>query len=169
MNARAYIVAGVVACAVSFGAGRYTKPARVEERVVTQYKDRAVVEYRDRIVERRVQGPVRVVTRTVEKPGGERIVERTVERAPVVEERSSAPSLAAHLEHEAASSSATVTTREQPRLLVGLEAAWNLRDPRLRPDAGGQVMYRARGPLWAGLRVSEAQGGIAAVQAAISF
>lgn len=41
---------------------------------------------------KRVSGPVRVVEHIVEKPGGERIIERTIDRAPVVITREAASS-----------------------------------------------------------------------------
>lgn len=140
-----------------YSAGRHAVPAKVEERVV--YKDR--VEYRDRVVEKRVEGPVRIqtVTRTVPGPAGpERIVTRIEERAPVVVERQAEARRTA----EVAVQAAKVVVNEQPRWLVTGTAGIQLGAPLHPPAYGVQLMYRVAGPAWVGA-AADTRGEVRAV------
>jgi hypothetical protein len=137
-------LAALALCAGAFAAGRYTasQAARVETKV--EYRDR--VEYRERVVEKKVEGPVRVqvVTRTIPGPAGpERIVVRTVERGPVVTDR--VQDGQGKVEEQL--HSATITT-SQPRWLLGASVGAS---PSLALRYGGQLAYRVAGPFWLGI------------------
>lgn len=144
----AVVSAGALVSAYAWG--RSSAPAKVEVR--TEFKDRVV--YRDRDVEKKVQGPVRVRTVTREIPGPqgpERVVERVVERGPVVTEK----------KHEAQGEEAheaktlTLKVTEQPRWQIGATAAVN---PLHGGDVayGGFLNYRIGGPFWLGVNATSA-------------
>jgi hypothetical protein len=160
MNRKLAIAGAALGLALgSFALGRFSVQVRSEERVV--YKDR--VEYRDRVVEKKVQGPVRVRVETREVPGPqgpERVVIKTVERDPVTTERNSEGQASASRGLE------TLTLREPvgPSWLIGGSAA--LRFDKAGPEYGGFLMRRLWGPLWLG--ASFTSGG-AAAQVALSF
>jgi len=69
------ITANVIAIAYIFISRDSVKKARL------MYENPAVIE---RIKIQRVEGPVRIVERVIERPGGEKVTERTVTQAPVV-------------------------------------------------------------------------------------
>lgn len=163
MTTRQYIAAGGAALALlaaSFVAGRYTASP---EKVTVRTEGQVRVEYRDRVVERKVEGPVRVqvVTRTIQGPAGpERVVVRTVERGPVTTDRAE--------EGQGAASQAfrAVTIKEaQPRWLLGASAGLALGSTA--PVWGGQLMYRLAGPVWVGAAADSA--GSLRAQLALTF
>ena len=143
--------AGVALVVLAFLAGRWTAPAtpaRVETKVETRYVDRVVTAEVVRTV--RVAGPVRIRTRIVERPGGERVIEREVERAPVT---TSTDSAAASSSSSSSSSSASTVAEAPPRPArrVDLEARWNLARPSARPEALGVGLSMRIGRAWLGL------------------
>lgn len=158
-RASAYAAGTLAACAVAFVAGRRSAPVRVEERTVTQVQ--RVVEYKDRVVAQKVAGPVRIVTRTVEKPGAERVVERVVERGAVTTTTTT--------DRQGTSTDTSKTTAEkltsagQPGWRVAVSPGWDLRDlTDARPRTwGGEVDRRVLGPVWLGAWArSDKTGGL---------
>jgi len=153
--------AAVVALAAAFGAGRFSAPTKVQTVTVTEWKDRTL--------ERQVAGPVRIVTRVVERPAAEApsppgcpecpaIHETTTteDRAPVTVERVA--------DSSSTSSTSTTTTREYPRLMLGLGAGYPLAAFRLdAPEFGGLAAYRFAGALsaWAAGSRSYLLAGVA--------
>jgi hypothetical protein len=137
----------LIACGVSvlaaYGTGRFASPTRVEtrdvERVVTK------VEYRDRVV--KVQGPVRIVTKTLTVPGpaGPTVtVERVVTRDPVT----------TTIDTTGTGSQATekivekIVERDAPRLTLLGTIGTDITNPK--PVYGGFVAARIAGPLTVG-------------------
>lgn len=157
-----WIIAAIVALAAlaaAFGAGRFTAPAKVQTVTITQWKDR--------FIEHQVAGPVRIVTRTVERPAPEAppppgcpacaaVAETTTteDRSPVTTDRTS----------EAASQTSTssTTTHDYPRLTLGVGAGSPL-DHLQAPQLGGLAAYRFAGPLsaWAAGDRSHLLAGLA--------
>jgi hypothetical protein len=152
MRTRLYIAAGVLlALVAAFLGGRFSAPARVEEKVRVETKIQTVTEWKDRVVEKRVAGPVRVRTITIEKPGGERVVERVVERGPVTTETAAdlSGSTAVTASSEAASSRVVESARPGWRLSVS--AGWAPERLTLRPEVYGvEVSRRVVGTVWLG-------------------
>lgn len=165
---RLYVAGGaLLALVLAFLGGRYSRPARVEERVKVETKIQTRVEWRDRVVEKRVEGPTREVERIVEKPGAERIVTRWIERGPVTVDTDATAAGASAVTGTASSSSAKVTDNGRPGWAVGLAAAW----PSLstRPERVGlEIDRRILGTVWLGVRVSAEPDG-AAPQAGVAL
>jgi hypothetical protein len=158
----ALLVAGVL-----FAAGRYTAPLpppRVEVR-------EKVMEHKVE-VEHKVEGPVRVVTRTVERlaacpalPGqpaaSEPVRETTVveERGEVVIERTGATEASREREQVV-----TPASREPARWMVGASYGLALGSA---PTPGALVAYRLAGPVWLG--ASGDLGGNLRASVAVTF
>ncbi len=129
---------------VAYLAGRFAAPSRVETKVET--KTETKIEYRDRIVEKKVQGPVRVFVRTVEKPGGEKVIERSIERGPVTIDRQS--DLTGQSTDTSQSTASTVTVSgRRPRLRVAAALGMDLGQPldlhfKAEPIASARGEYR---------------------------
>jgi hypothetical protein len=149
---RLYIALGAaIALAAAFVGGRYSRPVEVREVVKVETKTVTVTEWKDRIVEKRVEGPVRIRTVTREVPGGERVVTVVEERGPVVTDRAS----------DAAGSTASKTTgtvvservikAAQPGWRASVLAGWDAGSPSLRPETYGvEVSRRVVGTVWIG-------------------
>lgn len=158
MTRHRLIIAGAAALALvaAFLAGRYSYRPRVVERVKVEEKEVIRVEWRDRMVEKRVAGPVRVVTRTVEKPGAEREVVRWVERGPVTTEIQATWDGAAAGASETTTTASKVTEAERPGWAVGASALVVPRDLGAAPRLGLELDRRLWGTLWLGARASAA-------------
>jgi hypothetical protein len=160
MKRRVLIAAGAaLALVAAFVGGRFSAPVRVEERVKVSMQTDTKIEYRDRVVERVVKGPVRVRTITITKPGGERIVERVVERGPVTTERET--DLTGQSHGTTASTAATVRTEERgrPGYSVGVSGEWSPGRPSLTPErVGVELDRRLFGTVWLGVRASAGTG-----------
>lgn len=152
MRRRLYITgAAVLALALSFVAGRYSAPRRVETR--TEWKERVVerVAWKDRVVVQR--GPERIRTVTREIPGGERVVERVVERGPVTTTRDLTGTASATTDQ--ASASSTVSETGRPGWSVGAVATWDPgRLSSMPARLGLEVDRRILGRVWLGARAS---------------
>lgn len=145
------LIAGgaVIACALSFVAGRYSAPVKVEER--TKYETRTVYQIVQVEREKRIEGPVRIVERRVEVPGpaGPTIeIVRTEERGPVV------------VTHDLNLTSSVVAeeTGETSRVVTAARPGWRASlaaDPgQLSLDVSALrfgLERRVVGPLWAGI------------------
>jgi hypothetical protein len=147
-----YIAAGSALLLVAaFLGGRFSAPVKVEERVKVETRTVTVTEWKDRVVEKRVAGPVRVRTITIERPGGERIVERVVERGPVTTETAAE---SAGQSSSAASSvgvSERVVESARPGWRLSAVAGWDAEALSLRPDLYGvEVSRRVVGTVWLG-------------------
>jgi hypothetical protein len=146
-----YIAAGSAFLLVAaFLGGRFSAPTKVREVVKVETKIETVTEWKDRVVEKRVAGPVRVRTITIEK-AGERIVERVVERGPVTTERSGE---SAGQSLSAASSigvSSRVVESARPGWRLSVAAGWDAEALSLRPGLYGvEVSRRVAGTVWLG-------------------
>jgi hypothetical protein len=142
------LVAALVLGVVGYAVGRYIQPARVE--TVTKVETKTQIEYRDKIVEHRVEGPVRTVTRTLTRelpciPGDTAPftdTTTTVEEGPVVTD--STTDSTGTIAQTTRVESKTVTVYTRPRLMLqggmDLSRTWSL---------GGGV--RAIGPVWLGV------------------
>jgi hypothetical protein len=149
---RLYIALGAaLALAAAFVGGRYSRPVEVREVVKVETKTVTVTEWKDRIVEKRVEGPVRIRTVTREVPGGERVVTVVEERGPVVTDRAS----------DAAGSTASRTTENvvsvrvvesaRPGWRLSVAAGWDAEALSLRPELYGvEVSRRLVGTVWIG-------------------
>jgi hypothetical protein len=156
MTSRQYaITTGVVLIAtglIGYGLGRYATPAKVV--VDTKVKIEEVVKWRDVVVEKRVEGPVRTVTRTVERPvacvPGETTPSietvTTIDQGPVVIDHVATSDGAASTNTLAQTT--TTITAEQPRWLLQAGAGTGT-DLRVVYNAG--VSRRLAGPFWLGV------------------
>jgi hypothetical protein len=143
--------AALAACALSFLAGRFSAPARVETRVEWRKKIVTQTEWKDRVVTQR--GPVRVVERIVEKPGAEREVTRWIERGPVTTTKDLTGNASATTEINSATR--TVSETGRPGWSGGLSAAWDPGRPSSMPDRIGlELDRRIVGTVWLGARAS---------------
>ena len=163
LRAHPRVAAGIGAgalAALSFGAGRFMAPTKVETREVVRVEQVEVVKWRDRTVTERGPVHVKTVTREVPGPQGpERVVEKEVWRDRVVTVRNQAG------ESASASSSERVVEkvveRDAPRLTLGVTAGWD----RV-PTYGGWAQVRVLGPLTlmaqgeAGAGTWSARGGV---------
>jgi hypothetical protein len=156
MKLRLALGAGVVlALVAAFVAGRYSRPAKVVETVKVETKTVTVTEWRDRVVEKRVQGPVRVRTITIEKPGGERVVERVVDRGPVTTDTTTDRDGSAASASASASSTSRTTEGRRPDWSAGVSAWWTPEASSLTPDRLGlELDRRILGTVWLGARAS---------------
>lgn len=147
-----YVALGLAAMAAAYGAGRYTAPSKVEtkEKVVTQVK--TVVE------EHRVEGPVRIVTRTVERPAPETPPPPGCPECPPIHETTTTEERGpttvdthATVDKTKEISKSILTEREYPRLTIGAGVgSLIVRDP-LNIGVAGMTNYRVAGPfgVWA--------------------
>lgn len=141
------IVGGLALGLVGYGVGRYAQPAKV----ITVTKTETQVEWKDREVVREVAGPVRTVTRTVERlakcPEGGTTPTREItiveDRGPVVTDRASASDGTAQAKAEVRTS----VVAEQPRLALQAGA---VAGADFRPTWNAGASYRLAGPLWLG-------------------
>lgn len=155
------IAAAALACGCALGAGmrQYRAPAGTEQQASTKTEERIV--YRDRVAERVTAGPTRTVTRTIERlvpcpstpegPSAPVLVRETVattESGPIVSTVTS-EALGASTA-TGTSSSTSVTTYEQPRLLVQAGALVDLSHPLGKPGWSLGAAYRVAGPVWLG-------------------
>jgi hypothetical protein len=152
VRTRLCVAAGVLlALVAAFLGGRFAAPVRVEEKVRVETKTVTVTEWKDRVIEKRVAGPVRVRTITIEKPGGERVVERIVERGPVTTETAAE---SAGQSSSAASSvgvSERVVESARPGWRLSVAAGWAPEALSLRPGLYGvEVSRRVAGTVWIG-------------------
>jgi len=148
-------VGALLALAAAFYAGRFSAPVKTVETVKVETKTVTVTEWKDRIVEKRVAGPVRVRTITIEKPGGERVVERVVERGPVTTDTTT--DHAGQSSGTTASNAATVRLSEtgRPGWRAAVSAAWSPGRLSLEPARyTAEVDRRLFGTIWLGLRAS---------------
>jgi hypothetical protein len=160
----AIAVASILALLAAYGAGRYAAPTKVvtktETKTVTQvqYQDRVV--YQDRLVEHRVAGPVRIVTKTIPVPvaaGCPAAVETIVTEdhgAVTTDTQASAEGSStsqAQVDQTQETKTEKTVTRDAPRLTLLLsQDALRLTDPS---RLAGTVTYRFLGPVAAGLEV----------------
>ncbi len=164
MSRKALIAAGVgvaVALVAAFVIGYLNGPEHEVEKVRVETKTVTVTEYKDRIVEQKVQGPVRVRTRVVEKPGAERVIEKWIERGPV--STSTTHDAAGSTTAQAASTaeSAKETTRARPNWHVTAAAGWDKLSLAAPHVWEGRVERRVLGPFWLGVWGStERTGGL---------
>jgi hypothetical protein len=142
---------GILALAAAYGAGRYAAPPRVETSTVASSNATSAAQVQ--VVERVVAGPVRTVTRVVE-----RVVPCTagpatpVRETTVVEERGqqvtdTAVSATGRTTEATQVAQSTVTTAEQPRLMLQAGASLGT---NLTPAWSAGASYRLTGPLWLG-------------------
>lgn len=158
-----FVVAGIIVAALAiFSAGRYSAPRPKIEKSV-EYKERVV--WKDRDVEKRVEGPVRVVVKTRQIPGpqGPTIETiRTVERGPVsVVKQHDGQALS-----ETQLQAKLTITPQGPRLLIGPTVGASIRDPFV-PVYGGLAAWRFGGPFW--LIAAADSGGSVRAGLAIQF
>jgi hypothetical protein len=146
---RALIAAGsLLALVAAFTAGRFAAPAKVVERVKVETKTVTVTEWKDRVVEKRTQGPVRVVERVVEKPGEGRVVTRWIDRGPVTTDTTRDGSGSASTKTDAKTDASRVVTA-QPSWHIEGQAGWSRLSPS--PDLYGfGVSRRIAGTVWLG-------------------
>lgn len=155
-----FVLVGLLALGVSFSAGRYTAPAKVEVRQATATA--ASVVYRDRLVEHEVAGPVRTVTRTVERlvpcaagdPTPQRETTTVVEAGSVVIDRVGDQAGQGTL--STTSTTQTITSYDQPRLMLQAGASLGA---SLAPQWRLGALYRLAGPLWVGASYLSTQRG----------
>jgi len=169
----------VLALAGSFGAGRYSRPARV----VTVDKVRTEVQYRDRVVtqvQHDVQTVHDVATRTVTRwetvPGKPAVVVQTVERQ--AEFRTNVRNQATQ-DRTSEGQAATVTLHaregiEASRLSILVLGGVQREDRQLiglpgHAVVGGAVTYRIAGPVVVGLGGLSAGGGTILGAAGFTF
>jgi hypothetical protein len=152
VRARLYIAAGVLlALVAAFIGGRFSAPVRVEEKVRVETKTVTVTEWKDRVVEKRIAGPVRVRTITIERPGGERVVERVVERGPVTVERSGESEGQSSSTASSVGVSERVVESARPGWRLSAVAGWDAEALSLRPELYGvEVSRRVVGTVWLG-------------------
>jgi hypothetical protein len=161
MRRRLYIAGGVLAAlVVGFLAGKFTTKPKVVETVKVETKTVTVTEWRDRIVEKQIKGPVQVRTITIEKPGGEKVVERFVYRGPVTTDRTEDGSGSAAQTGTTAATASKVTTSARPGWRLAVMAGTDRLS--LSPTIyGGQIDRRLFGTLWLGAwATTEKQAGL---------
>ena len=151
-RALALAIGLILAAAVAgYAWGRYATPAKVVTNTVVEIQTRT--EWKDRIVEKVVQGPVRTVTHTVERPvaciPGETTpsieTTTTVDAGPVV---TTSDTTQEGTQASATMAQTTTTvTQEQPRWLLqaGIASGTDI-----RPAYNVGASYRLLGPLLAG-------------------
>lgn len=163
-------------CAASFGAGRYSKPARVETQAqVTKVAD---VQATAAVTEHKVEAPARVVTRIVYRPAPEappppgcpacpEVRETTIveDRGPVVTDKTSTASVVDRSTEERTEH--TLTINDQPRLLIGAGLQWNWKNWQPTPAYDFEVGYRFASAFW--VRAHGATDGSFGAGLAITF
>lgn len=137
-------ILGVLALGAAYGAGRFTAPSKVITK--TEIKVETKIEYRDRIVTTR--GPVRIVEKVITLPSGQREVERTIDRGPIVIERQRDESVA----QVSDSTTEKIVLRDYPRLTLQGGAGIDLSHPLAGVYWAGQVTYRFAGPFVASVQ-----------------
>lgn len=170
MTRRRAVIAGaaLLALVATYLGGYYSYRPRVVERVKVEEKIVTRTEWRDRVVEKRTAGPVRVVTRTVEKPGAERVVEKWIERGPVTSETLATWDGAAAASTETTTAASKVTEPARPGWSGGASVLLNPRVLRDDPRVALELDRRIWGTLWLGARaqaapdLSDARVGFAA-------
>lgn len=147
--------AALALLAGTFAAGRYSRPARVEERIVTQevvrWRERVVVQEREvKVRDERRSG--RRTTRVLRLPDGtvsrETVDERVSTTSSVSKTNSDSTSTSAAAA-DRSSESVRVVTTPVPRWGVGMLAGVDLR--LRRPWAGAYVTREFLGPLTIGV------------------
>jgi len=150
-----WVVTGCVAMAASFGAGRYSAPTKEEWRSVVsiQTNEVEVEKVVERIVE--VKGPVRTVTRIVERvvpsecAGVPPVIlhdtETIVEEAGTTTTTDTAKDERRELEQTGVTATEHVVTRDAPRLTLGFKGGVSLDSMTMTWGAFGH--YRILGPL----------------------
>lgn len=160
MRRRLLIAASsVAALVVAFLGVRYSAPVKTRTETKVETKAITVTQWKDRVVEKTIQGPVRIRTVTREVPGGERVVERVVERGPVTTERQS--DLTGQSSGTTASTAATATVSEagRPGWAVTGGAEWDPGRLALEPERLEiGVDRRVWGTVWLGVRGSAGTG-----------
>lgn len=151
LKSRALMSGGVLlALVAAFLAGKYSAPVKTVERVKVETKVETKIEWRDRIVEKRVEGPVRIRTVVIEKEG-ERRTETTEERAPVVVDTSTAKDGGASVESDTKSDALRITESARPGWRASVAAGWNPSALRLDPSVYElRLERRLLGTLWLG-------------------
>jgi hypothetical protein len=155
-----YAAAAIAISLGIFALGRFSAPVRTETKNV--YVDREVVKWRD--VEKKVEGPVRVVVKTRLVPGPQGPVverERVVERGAVTTERASDGQASRSTQIE----TKTVSEYDRAHWLLGASVGMQIGKPG--EVYGGQILYRVIGPAWLG--IAGDSSGAAKLQFAISF
>ena len=161
MKRKALIAAGaLLALVAAFVGGRYSRPARVEERVRVETREVVKVEWRDRVVQQK--GPVRVHVVIRDVPGKERIVEKWIDRGPVTTTTDATG--AAQSTTTADTSAERVTENGRPGWRASVAAGWDPDALALRPEVyEGRVERRVLGTLWLGVfGRSDKTGGLSA-------
>lgn len=164
MKRRIAIAAGaVLALVAAFIGGRYSRPAEVRELVKVETKTVTVTEWKDRVVEKRVEGPVRIRTVTREVPGGERVVTVVEERGPVTVDRRQDRAGESKETGSSAIVSERVTKAARPDWRASVLAGWDADAPSLRPETYGvEVSRRVVGTVWLGAWArTDRTGGVA--------
>jgi hypothetical protein len=153
-----WVVTGCVAMVGSFGAGRYSAPTKEEWRSVVsiQTNEVEVEKVVERIVE--VKGPIRTVTRTVERvvpsecAGVPPVIlhdtETIVDSGPTTTTTDTARDERRKLESTGVTATEHTVTRDAPRLTILGTFGTSVTDPH--PVYGGQIMVRVLGPLTVG-------------------
>lgn len=146
------IAAGaLLALVAAFLGGRYSAPARVETRTEWKEKVVTVTEWKDRVVTQKGPERIRVVTREI--PGGERIVEKVIERGP----STTTTDTTGQAHSQTDQSSATVSVKEagRPGWSVGVSGQWAGAPSSAVPDRLGlELDRRLFGTIWLGVRAS---------------
>jgi hypothetical protein len=167
VTARTRILIGsgvLVALALSFAAGRYSRPAHVETRTETVYRDR-VVERQTKSTEVKATADVQVQTRTVTRwlpsPAGP-IIERTEETGTHATSSTAAVSTETRdveAERVTTKTQSTTTTQTDPdHWRIGVTAGLARSLDRIY---GVDVSRRIIGPVWLGAwATSERAGGL---------
>jgi hypothetical protein len=157
-----YIVAaGVVVAVLAFVGGRYSLPAKVVERVKVETKVETVTEWKDRIVEKRVDGPVRIRTVVTEVPGPSpacpvlRQTETVEDRGPVVTDTIADASGGSTVNASTVATSTKITENERPGWRLAAAALWDPRALAYQPDRYQlEVDRRIIGTVWLGARAT---------------
>jgi hypothetical protein len=132
-------------------AGLFAAPVKTVETVKVETKVVTVTEWKDRVVEKTVKGPVQIRTVTHQRPGGERIIERVVQRGPVTTDRATESTGQASATAESTSATSRVTESGRPGYRVGVGAGWDPGRLSLKPDVYQlDVSRRIAGTVWLG-------------------
>jgi hypothetical protein len=143
-----YVAGSLLALTAAFLAGKYASPAKVVERIRVETKTVTVTEWKDRVVEKRVQGPVRVVEHITEKPGAERTITRWIDRGPVTTDTTRDGSGSSATKTDAKTDSSRTVTA-QPSWRIEGQAGWSRLSPS--PDLYGiNISRRVVGTVWVG-------------------